>query len=91
MQMHGVLNHYDLPDLLAAIPAKSAAPTLIVEPRGASRASLPRGYAWRMYSLAAKRLRRAGHGLRLLAGRRFSEMRRALEIAIFLKARVAHA
>lgn len=32
-----------------------------------------------------------GHGLRLLAGRRFSEMRRALEIAIFLKARVAHA
>ena len=105
MQMHGVLNHYDLPDLLAArrwvltlltmrsipvlgqfpcckwsdiigsaekgaliceeiatagfffhififstsfcifcrfqaIPAKSAAPTLIVEPRGASRASL---------------------------------------------------
>lgn len=91
MQMHEVLNHYDLPDLLAAIPAKSAAPTLIVEPRGASRASLPRGYAWRMYSLAAKRLRRAGHGLRLLAGRRFSEMRRALEIAIFLKARVAHA
>lgn len=33
----------------------------------------------------------SGHGLRLLAGRRFSEMRRALEIAIFLKARVAHA
>jgi len=91
MQMHGVLNHYDLPDLLAAIPAKSTAPTLILEPRGASRALLPRGYAWRMYWLAAKRLRRAGCSLRLLAGRRFNKLSRAFEIANFLTARVARA
>ncbi|CAK9054950.1 unnamed protein product [Durusdinium trenchii] len=91
MQMHGVLNHYDLPDLLAAIPRKRAAPTLIVEPRGATRASLPRGFAWRMYWLAAKRLRRAGHSLRILAGRRLSQLWRAREIVAFLQARVAQA
>ena len=54
--------------------------------------SLIRLPQFRITILPVRHLRCArGHGLRLLAGRRFSEMQRALEVSIFLKARVAHA
>ncbi|CAJ1393673.1 unnamed protein product [Effrenium voratum] len=79
MQMHGVLEHYDLSDLVAAVKV----PTLVLEPRGAARRPLPRGEASRSFRLA----RRANRGLRILAGP-LSKARRAREIASFVSARL---
>ncbi|CAE7245548.1 HMCN1 [Symbiodinium natans] len=77
MQVHGVLKHYDLPDLLAALP-KSVA-IAVANPLGAKRNRLSWSQALRSYRLAA---RFRGMRLRVLLG---EDEATCLQIARFLK------
>lgn len=90
MQMHGVLKHYDLPDLLAALPrlGRRGLSALVSEPRGPRWQRLSRARAWAAYRLAARRLGAAGGRLKLLTGRRGPD-RMASEVAGFLAWAVA--
>lgn len=64
MQIHGVLRHYDLPDLLAALPASVS--VAVASPLSAKRRRLSWRQAWRSYRLAARRFQ--GMRMRILMG-----------------------
>lgn len=84
MQMYGVLKHYDLPDLLAALAISGGLDALVIEPRDERRQPLPWRRAWDKYDLAARRFALARRRLRILAGQRSAS--EAYEVAAFVAA-----
>eukprot|EP00927_Polykrikos_kofoidii_P054896 TRINITY_DN49240_c0_g1_i1.p1 TRINITY_DN49240_c0_g1~~TRINITY_DN49240_c0_g1_i1.p1 ORF type:complete len:852 (+),score=98.40 TRINITY_DN49240_c0_g1_i1:652-3207(+) len=69
MQMHGVLDHYDLPDLLASVAhSRPGLQVLVLHPLGASGRALPSRRARQVYELAAHRLAVGGGRLRIRDG-----------------------
>eukprot|EP00933_Yihiella_yeosuensis_P028417 TRINITY_DN22232_c0_g1_i1.p1 TRINITY_DN22232_c0_g1~~TRINITY_DN22232_c0_g1_i1.p1 ORF type:complete len:827 (+),score=126.58 TRINITY_DN22232_c0_g1_i1:79-2559(+) len=89
MQMYGVLQKYDLPDLLAAVagrPGKNRRGpcALVVEPREPDgRRPMPKSKAASIFRLARRLFSAAGRRLRLLTGNRSSHFE-AIEVATFL-------
>eukprot|EP00416_Gambierdiscus_australes_P002927 CAMPEP_0171133230 /NCGR_PEP_ID=MMETSP0766_2-20121228/125919_1 /TAXON_ID=439317 /ORGANISM="Gambierdiscus australes, Strain CAWD 149" /LENGTH=243 /DNA_ID=CAMNT_0011596599 /DNA_START=40 /DNA_END=767 /DNA_ORIENTATION=- len=73
MQMHGVLQHYDLPDLLAALVDRGGPSTLVIEPRDAEQKPLSWHRACIVYDLAMRCFVDRGKRLRILTGRRSEE------------------
>eukprot|EP00931_Biecheleriopsis_adriatica_P086102 TRINITY_DN60828_c0_g1_i1.p1 TRINITY_DN60828_c0_g1~~TRINITY_DN60828_c0_g1_i1.p1 ORF type:complete len:834 (+),score=172.81 TRINITY_DN60828_c0_g1_i1:216-2504(+) len=90
MQMHGVLHHYDLPDLLAAIPrAGNRGPSaLVLSPLGPRGERLGHRRALAAYRLARRCFRVAGSRLRVLAGKPRTSRQEARLVAAWLASQV---
>lgn len=70
MQMYGVLEHYDLPDLLATLGRVKGPAALVVRPLGASGRPISRACAFSKLHLARQRFAGrggGGSGLRIIA------------------------
>ncbi|CAK0808337.1 unnamed protein product [Prorocentrum cordatum] len=68
MQMHGVLEEYDLPDLLASLAGPRGPRALVLEPQDALGRPLARRAAGRAYELARRTFAAARRPLRVVAG-----------------------